>query len=581
MNKETLPILLAFTLLSAPVAAQQVQVEEHLLDNGMRFLLLPRRGDPNVAAGWVARVGSVNERPGITGLSHLFEHMMFKGTHTIGTRDIKEDLKVIAELDEIKTHLAVEEQDMIDRLRLGEIDDLVNPQNRTEKHQQLLDEFNRLLASQKELLVKSEFDRIYKSAGASSMNAGTSEDFTVYFINVPANKLELWFWMESDRLSNPVFREFYAERDVVREERRLATESTPTGRFREEFNSLFWTSHPYSWPVVGWPSDLDGITRREAMDYFSVNYAPNNIVACLVGEFDPAEAKRLADKYFGRLQRSPVEQPSVRTREVGQMAEKRMVAYAETNPEVEIRYHTVADGHQDDAALTVAGTLLSGRTGRLHKALVEDQQVANRASAGQTSRKWAGFFSISGIAKPGKTPEDVEQAIYAELDRLKEEPVDDRELQKVKNRYAASAFRRMENNFSLMFQLLIAESNRGWEAFNTDPAWIQAVTAEEIQRVVGEYFRPENRAVAIYYTKESEAGEAEMDPLLASLSPQERAAIQPMLAGLKNAPAERIEQQLAQMASAEGQVPVNQRKVFDVFRQLLERRLKELEGEEQ
>ena len=580
MNKETLPILLAFTLLSAPVAAQQVQVEEHLLDNGMRFLLLPRRGDPNVAAGWVARVGSVNERPGITGLSHLFEHMMFKGTHTIGTRDIKEDLKVIAELDEIKTHLAVEEQDMIDRLRLGEIDDLVNPQNRTEKHQQLLDEFNRLLASQKELLVKSEFDRIYKSAGASSMNAGTSEDFTVYFINVPANKLELWFWMESDRLSNPVFREFYAERDVVREERRLATESTPTGRFREEFNSLFWTSHPYSWPVVGWPSDLDGITRREAMDYFSVNYAPNNIVACLVGEFDPAEAKRLADKYFGRLQRSPVEH-SVRTREVGQMAEKRMVAYAETNPEVEIRYHTVADGHQDDAALTVAGTLLSGRTGRLHKALVEDQQVANRASAGQTSRKWAGFFSISGIAKPGKTPEDVEQAIYAELDRLKEEPVDDRELQKVKNRYAASAFRRMENNFSLMFQLLIAESNRGWEAFNTDPAWIQAVTAEEIQRVVGEYFRPENRAVAIYYTKESEAGEAEMDPLLASLSPQERAAIQPMLAGLKNAPAERIEQQLAQMASAEGQVPVNQRKVFDVFRQLLERRLKELEGEEQ
>ena len=577
MHKELFPILVVAALLSAPVAAQQVQVQEHLLDNGMRFLLVPRRGDPNVAAGWVARVGSVNERPGITGLSHLFEHMMFKGTHTIGTRDIKEDLQLIAELDEIKAQLAVEEQNMIDRLRLGEIDDLVNPENRTPRHQQLLEEFNRLLASQKELLVKGEFDRIYKRAGASSMNAGTSEDFTVYFINVPANKLELWFWMESDRLSNPVFREFYAERDVVREERRRSIESTPTGRFREEFNSLFWTSHPYSWPVVGWPSDLDGITRQEALDYFAVNYAPNNIVACLVGEFDPVEAKRLADKYFGRLQRSPLKQAPVRTREPEQMAEKRMVAYAETNPEVEIRYHTVADGHEDDAALTVAGTLLSGRTGRLYKSLVEDQQVANRASAGQDSRKWAGFFSISGIAKPGKAPEKVEQAIYAQLDRLREEPVGERELQKVKNRYAASAFRRMENNFSLMFQLLIAETNRGWEAFNTDPARLQAVTAEDIQRVVGKYFRPENRAVAIYYTKESEAGEAEMDPLLASLSPRERAAIQPMLANLKQAPAEQIEQQLAGMATAAGQVPEDQRKVFDVFRQLLERRLKELE----
>ncbi len=580
MKKVTLVTSL-LTLLLAPAAAQQVQVKEHLLDNGMRFLLLPRRGDPNVAAGWVARVGSVNERPGITGLSHLFEHMMFKGTHTIGTRDIEEDLRVIAQLDEVKDQLDVQEQDMIRRLRLGEIDDLVNPENRTEKHRQLLDEFHRLLASQKELLAKGEFDRIYKSSGGSSMNAGTSEDFTVYFVNVPANKLELWFWMESDRLSNPVFREFYAERDVVREERRRSIESTPTGRFREEFNSLFWTSHPYSWPVVGWPSDLDGITRREAMDYFAVNYAPNNIVACLVGEFDPSEAKQLAEKYFGRLQRSPKEQPPVRTREVEQMAEKRMVAYAETNPEVQIRYHTVADGHKDDAALTVAGTILSGRTGRLHKALVEDQQVANQASAGQTSRKWAGFFSISGVAKPGKTPQEVEQAIYVELERLKDEPVGDRELQKVKNRYAASAFRRMQNNFSLMFQLLVAESNRGWETFNTDPAWIQSVSAEEIQRVVREYFRPENRAVAIYYTKETEAGEPEPDPLLGSLSPQERSAIQPMLAGLKQASAEQIQQQLAQMASAEGQIPEDQRKVFDVVRQLLERRLKELEGEGQ
>ena len=135
------------------------------------------------------------------------------------------------------------------------------------------------------------------------MNAGTSEDFTVYFINVPANKLELWYWMESDRLSNPVFREFYSERDVVREERRLRTDSTPTGKFQEQFESLFWQSSPYGWPVVGWPSDLEGITREEANAYFNLNYAPNNLTACLVGDFDPDQAKALATRYFGRLRR--------------------------------------------------------------------------------------------------------------------------------------------------------------------------------------------------------------------------------------------------------------------------------------
>ncbi len=582
MKKSIVTGTLAVALFLPTLLAQQVQVQEYVLENGMTFLLVPRRGDPNVAAGWIARVGSVNERPGITGLSHLFEHMMFKGTHAIGTRDIDEDLRVIARLDELKAALAEEEQQMIRRFRLGEIDGLIGPDSRTPEHQRLLEEFNRLLASQKELLVKNEFDRIYTTAGGSQMNAGTSEDFTIYYINVPANKLELWFWMESDRLSNPVFREFYSERDVVREERRLSIESTPTGRFREEFNSLFWTSHPYSWPVVGWPSDLDGITRQEALDYFSVNYTPSNLAVCLVGDFDTGEARRLADKYFGRLQRSPVEQPPVRTREIEQMAEKRMIAYAETNPEVEIRYHTVADGHRDDAALTVAGVALSGRTGRLYKALVEDQQIANQASAGQNSRKWAGSFSITGIAKQGKTPEELEQAIYRELERLREAPIGDRELQKIKNRFAAGGFRRIENNFSLMFQLLVAENNRGWETFNTDPARIQAVTSEDILAVVEKYFTRENRAVAIYYTKETteEAQEA-ADPLVESLSPQERAALQPMLARLKELSAVQIHQQLAQMEQAQDQIPEDQKKMFEVFKALLDKRLEELEEEEQ
>src|SRR5688572_18333187 len=316
------------------VAAQKVPVQEVVLDNGMRLLLVPRKGDPNVAAGWVARVGSVNERPGITGLSHLFEHMMFKGTHTIGTSNIQEDLKLIDQMDRTKAEIRKEEQELLRKVRLGEIPDFSDPKNRTPKHQQLLEELSKLEQKQKDLLVKNEFDKIYTEAGASGMNAGTSSDFTIYYINVPANKLELWFWMESDRLLQPVFREFYSERDVVYEERRLRVDSTPTGKFEEEFESIFWSSSPYGWPTVGWPSDLDGVTREEAMDYFAINYAPNNLTACLVGDFDPVQAKVLAERYLGRLKRNPKEQPPVRTREVEQNAEKRMIAYADTNPEV-------------------------------------------------------------------------------------------------------------------------------------------------------------------------------------------------------------------------------------------------------
>ena len=451
--------LLVLVLCAFAVAAQKVPVQEIVLDNGMRLLLVPRKGDPNVAAGWIAHVGSVNERPGITGISHLFEHMMFKGTKTIGTKNIDENLKLIKEMDAVRAELRKEQEALILKARLGEITDAKDPKYRSERHKELLAKFDELTKREKDLMVKDEFDRIYTTAGGSGMNAGTSNDFTVYFINVPANKLELWFWMESDRMRNPVFREFYSERDVVHEERRLRTDSTPTGKFNEQYDSMFWQSSPYGWPVVGWPSDLEGITREEALDYFAVNYAPNNLTACLVGDIDPARAKELAQQYFGRLPRGPRPPEPVRTSEMPQLAEKRMVAYAETVPQVRIRYHTVAEGHPDDYVLDILGSLLNGRTGRLYKSLVLQQGVANSAGAGQDSRKYEGLFEVSGVAKPGKTPEEVEQALYKELERLQKELVDANELQKVKNQYAANNFRSIQANFGLMVQLLLRDAN--------------------------------------------------------------------------------------------------------------------------
>ncbi len=563
----------ALTLIATVAVAQEVDVVEHDLENGMKALMVPRPGDPNIAAGWIARVGSVYERPGITGVAHLFEHMMFKGTQTIGTSNIEEDLDIIARLDAVKAELAVEEARLLQAHRLGEIEDPKDPSARSERHGELLEEFEALLARQQELLIKEDFSRTYTGQGASGMNAGTSYDFTIYFVNVPANKLELWFWMESDRLADPVFREFYSERDVVHEERRLRTDSTPIGKFQEQFDAMFWGSSPYSWPVVGWPSDLEGITRDEALAFFGQYYAPNNLTAALVGDFDPEEAAALADRYFGRIPRGERPPLEPRTREMPQLAEKRMAAHADTNPQVVIRYHSVPDGHVDEPALVVLGQLLSGRTGRLYRALVEDQKVATSAGGGQAGFKFEGMFELSGAAAPERTPEEVEQAIYAELERMKAEPVTDRELQKVKNQNAANDFRGLEGNFQLMMQLLIRENNRGWDTINTDPALYESVTADDVMRVADTYFTTENRAVAVYYRQEG--GEPD-DPLLAGLDDQEQQQIRQMKAMIGQLEEPQLRQFLEQAEQMRAQAPEENQDMAEAMVRLVEARLEAL-----
>lgn len=570
MERRFGPLGCAVLLLATTVAAQEVAVEEVVLDNGMTVLLLPRPGDPNVAAGWVAKVGSVYERPGITGVAHLFEHMMFKGTSTIGTRNIEQDLQLIAQLDQVKTDIRAEEAGLLEAHRLGQIDDPNDPARRSSRHQELLDEFDTLLAEQEELIIKEDFSRIYSGQGASAMNAGTSYDYTIYFVNVPANKLELWFWLESDRLLNPVFREFYSERDVVHEERRMRTDSTPTGKFQEQFDALFWQSSPYSWPVVGWPSDLEGITREEALSFFELYYAPNNLTAALVGDFDPSEAKMLAERYFGRLRASERPPPQPRTREMPQLGEKRMTAYADTNPQVEIRYHSVPDGHVDEPPLVVLGQMLNGRTGRLYRSLVEEQEVATSASGGQSGMKFEGMFSLAGVAKDGRTPEEVEQALYAEIERLKTQLVEPRELQKVKNQNAASNFRGLRSNFGLMNQLLVREAWRGWATINTDPALYDAVTAEDVMRVANTYFDPENRAVAIYYRQESDEAP---DLRLVGLDDAERQQVRQMMNMIPQMNADQLAQFAAQVEQMVGQVPPENQDMADVLIELVRERL--------
>jgi predicted Zn-dependent peptidase len=385
--------------------------------------------------------------------------------------------------------------------RRGEIDDILKPENKTTRYKELEKEFNGLITQQRNILVKNEFDRIYSSAGGSGMNAFTSEDMTAYFVTVPANKLELWMWMESERILHPVFREFYAERDVVFEERRMRTESTPLGKFAEEFNAMFWESSPYSWPTVGWPSDIPAISKAQADNFYGIYYSPQNITLILVGDFQPAHAEALAKKYFERIPRGKKDAPDVVTLEIKQAAEKRMYAQAEANPQVDIQWHTVAFQHRDSYPLEVLGELLSTRTGRLYKGLVLGSAVATSVDAGQISQKWAGYFDANGEAREGHKPEEVEQGIYENLEKLKQTEVPPEELQKVKNNFAAGEYRKLSSNFPILMHLVRNDGDGDWREINAAAPKIQAVTAADVKRVANKYFTPENRTVGIYTRK--------------------------------------------------------------------------------
>jgi predicted Zn-dependent peptidase len=558
---------LALVPLLAPpsegVENPQIEVEEVLLDNGMTWLLYENHDSPTVFAGWVARVGSVNERPGITGISHFFEHMMFKGTHTIGTTDIGTDLELIEEQERVQAEMRAEMEVMRARLRRGEIDDLSSPEGWTERYRELATEFDALVNKQREIIVKDEMDRIYTRNGGEFLNAGTTQDMTLYFIRVPSNRLPLWAWLESDRLLNPVFREFYSERDVVFEERRMRTESTPLGKYDEAFNALFWEAHPYSWPVVGWASDIPMYTLDQAKGYFATYYAPNNITGVLAGSFQPDEVKPLLERYFGRIPRGEIDPPPVVTLEPDQIGEKRYNAEAETSPTVRIWWKGVPFVHRDMPVLDLLSDVMTGRTGRLYKGLVDGRKIANQVSASVDGRKYDGIYMVEATVKDGEDPAAVEAAIYEELERLQAEPIPPEELQKVKNRYKAFAYRRLSSPTSIGIQLLMYAGLGDWRYINTSAERIEAVTAEDLQRAAKEYLAEESRTVGVFLREEGSTPE---DAEVAALPPPAQPMVRQALKQLEavDDPAQ-VEQMIGQMQQAAGQVPPEMKPAIDLI----------------
>ncbi len=586
LRKAAISAAAILTIPATTAIAQNVQPIEYTLDNGMKFLLMPRDEQPNViTAGWIAPVGSANERPGITGVSHLLEHLLFKGTDSIGTSDPELDQEYRDQLTEIREEMRAYTLDVqYSRMYDGEIDNPWDPANDTDVLRDLRAQMTEIQDLQAEITIKNEFDSIYTGNGGSGMNAGTSNDFTVFYINIPSNKLELWSWMESDRLLDPSFRELDAERFVVIEERRQRLEATATGKLSEQFDSMFWVASPYNWPVIGWMSDLMAYTEDEIREYFETFYQPANLTGVIVGDFDVSEAEQLIESYFGRLENKRPKAAPLVTYSVPLLGEMRYTGECDCQDQVEVRYRSVPFGHPDEAVFDVMADLLNGRTGRLYKSLVEEQGIAAGAGASHQSMHYAGSFSFNARPKGSTELAAIEEAWYAELDRLKTEPVSDRELQKIKNQQAADTFRGLQDNSSLFFQLSITEGYGGYEYLNEHPKRIAAVTAEDIMRVANEYLRADARAVGSFTRKGGdEVALLTLDDVRASLPEEMHEMVLPGLEqGVADIAAETdaegLKTQLEEMEAQAGMVPPQFQTAMKFMKQQIEQRIVEIES---
>lgn len=479
--------LLALSAL--PLAGQNLAefekgVTEYTLHNGMKFIIVARHSVPVVSFHLYANVGAVNEGKGRSGLAHMFEHMAFKGTSQIGTKDYQKEK---AALDRVDGAYAAWETER----RKG---DQADP----ERLQQLEAAFQQAQQEAGQYVESNEFGKAIQENGGSGLNATTGSDATRYFFSLPSNKLELWFSLESERFLDPVLREFYKERNVVMEERRLRVESQPIGKLIEEFLAAAYKAHPYGRSGIGWRSDLEHLTRRHAERFFRAYYTPRNLTAVIVGDVEPQEVIRLAKLYFGRIPAGPESEP-VWTVEPPQGGERRTVVHAQSQPILVIGYHKPDARHPDDAVFdAVQDVLAGGRTSRFYRSLVEEKKLAVVAGGfpGFPGQKYPNLFLFFSVAAAGKTNEENEEAMLAEIERLKTKLVSEEELSRVKQRARAQLVQQLSSNGGLAGQLAIYQVLTGdWRNLFRQLDAIRKVTREDIQRVAQTYFTERNRTV--------------------------------------------------------------------------------------
>jgi predicted Zn-dependent peptidase len=491
MKSRILRTLVCWLALSILAVAQDVASFEKrttvkTLPNGLTVIVCERPEAPVFSFFTMVNAGSAQDPFQKTGLAHMFEHMAFKGTDKIGTTDYAAEKVALAK---VETDYAayLQERD--------------KPLGRDEaKLKQLEQTWKNDIAAADKYVKPHEFDTIVESEGGVGINAFTNYDETAYFYSFPINRLELWAYLESERFLHPVMREFYKERNVVIEERRMRTDSNPTGRLLEQFTTAAFQAHPYHRPTVGWMSDLNTFSATDAINFFDRYYIPSNMTVAVVGDLKASEAMPIIEKYFGRLP-TKTEPDERTTTEPPQNSERRVILQERAQPLYLEGYHRPDYRSKDDAVYDAIQDLMSdGRTSRLYRALVRDKKIAADSAgfSGLPGNKYPHLFAFYAAPLPGHTPQEMADAIHVEIEKLKNEDVSDEELKMVKTRAKADLIRGLAENEGLAQQLAIYQTRYGdWRELFRSVDRIDQVTKADIRRVANETFKDTNRTVGI------------------------------------------------------------------------------------
>jgi predicted Zn-dependent peptidase len=456
-----------------------------VLPNGLTLIVSERPEAPVFSFYTLVDAGSADDPQGDSGLAHMFEHMAFKGSQEIGTTNYPAEKVALA-----KVEIAYAAYDAELRKLVGR-----DPA----KLASLKKTFQDVQAEAQKFVIPNQFSLIAEQNGAVGINASTAEDSTQYFWSMPSNRLELWAYLESQRIGQPVQREFYKERDVVQEERRMRIDSSPTGRMVEQFLATAYVAHPYGRSGVGWESEISQVSATEAEAFHKKYYVPSNMVIAVVGDVKASEAMPILERYFSKIPAGPKPEPMT-TIEPRQLAEKSVIIKEATQPFYIEGYHRPDYRDPDDSVYDAITDIFSnGRTARLYRSLVRDQQIAATAEgfSGFPGEKYPGLFAVYAVPLPGHTPEEMRTAIHKELDRLKTEDISDEELARFKTRAKADLLRGLADNEGLAHQLAEYQTRYGdWRQLFRELDKINAVTKADVRRVANKIFVDSNRTSA-------------------------------------------------------------------------------------
>jgi predicted Zn-dependent peptidase len=483
-------VLLAAVVQSPFVHAQDLKSFEQrittkVLPNGLTILICERPEAPVFSYTTFVDAGDVNDPSGESGLAHMFEHLAFKGTTDIGTKDWPDEKIGLEKVEQGERALEAERR---------------NPRGvDQQKLQELQAAFKKAQADAEQYVVPNQFTEVAERNGAEGLNAETGLDETQYFWSMPENRLELWAWLESSRLADTVPREFYKERDVVLEERRMRTDSNPIGRLLEQFLATAYVAHPYGRSGIGWPSEVSQITATEAMAFHKKYYVGSNLVVAVVGDVKAAEVMPLLEKYFSKVPAGP-KPLNMTTVEPKQFAGKTVFVREQTQPFYIEGYHRGSYKDPDDAVYDAISDIMSnGRVSRLYRSLVRDQQIAAEAQgfSPYPGDKFPGLFAFYAVPLPGHSPQEMATAIHKEIDKLKSSDVSDEELAMYKTRARADLLRGLADNQGLAQALAEYQTRYGdWRELFKQLDKVDKVTKADIRRVANQVFVPSNRTEA-------------------------------------------------------------------------------------